>query len=892
MTRQVLAADALLVHVDFVQRLARGLAGDDGDDLAQDTMVAALRSPPRHGRNPRAWLAVIAGNLLRNRARAARRRRELLALAPADVVVPSVAEIVEREEVRRRVVDAVLALPEPLRTVVLLRFYEGLDSAAIGARLGRPDSTVRTQLQSALSRLRRQLDVDRGGRAAWSPPLLAWLRALPRPVALWLRLGWPLRAMVGAVVLLVVSLCFVPTWFGGGGAPVPTPVAVPIAVEREQATPPSATTERSAVVVNASAAHSPEELWGRVVRASDGAAVAGAAVELQYCDADAFYNLDPEYQQRVETLASTRTAADGRFSFPVARARSHRLSVRAPGCAPRTEHACIGGVEIVVRVGVGASVEGVVRSAADGSPLAGVPIVIGAMGRDVVLARGESEADGSFHFADLPAGSVMVEVQPSTMVDPESKAVEMQGGQVSRVEFAVAVGRTVRGVVTDAASGLPIADGEVCRDWLFDRVVRTDADGSYELRGVGVEAMVYVRAVDHVRGYATVPRQDGNPHCDLALNRGGRVCGRFVDPAGAVLANVYAAAGVDVGLRNSMVHTEWLPAVIGNDGRFSVGGLEPNRHYQLMARARGFGMRVYVLPSRPPEDATLDLGDVVLHPAALLEGRVVDAEGRPLVGASINVFGKNDDYQRLFGGRGVVNALFHFSQRHANTAGDGSFRFADLAGGSYTLMVVPLGRSLRIESGPHVLADGAISPPITVVVDGGLSIRGIVRLADGRPLPSQHLQLTAVPTSGASRGTGVAADGSFAIERLEKGSYTLTAISPPAGFALVPVRNIAAGTKDLVVVLQPAEVIEGCVLDPAGKPVAAKLTYWYPDGLSPGAALGKTEADGRFRLEVPAGFVGRVLAQDLDIPFVQATAENVAAGARDLVLQLKDPRLK
>jgi protocatechuate 3,4-dioxygenase beta subunit len=647
-------------------------------------------------------------------------------------------------------------------------------------------------------------------------------------------------------------------------------------------------------VVNASPAHSPEELWGRVVRASDGEAVAGAAVELQYCDADAFYNLDPEYQQRVETLASTRTAADGRFSFAVARARAHRLSVRAPGCAPRTEYACIGGVEIVVRVAVGASVEGVVRSAADGSPLAGVPIVIGATGASLLRdeVRGESEADGSFHFADLPAASVLVAARPAAMLEPGPKAVELQGGKVSHVEFTIAVGRTLHGLVTDAASGLPIADAEVSNDWSFDHVARTGTDGRYELRGVGDEDEVYARAADHVRGYAQVPRADVDPGCDFALSRGGRVRGRFVDASGSALAGVYAAAGVEFDGRGAVLHTEWLPAAVGTDGRFSVSSLEPKRRYQLMARARGFGMRVYILPSRPPDDATLDLGEIVLRPSALLEGRVVDPEGQPVVGANINLFGENDDYMRLLGGAGKGTLVSSFGQRYGKTATDGSFRFADLAGGSYTMMVTPLGRYLRVESGPHVLVDGAIASPVTVVVDGGLSIRGTVRLADGRTLSPQQLWFVAMSSSGHSQGAGVAADGSFALEGLEKGSYTLTAISPPAGFALVPVRNIAAGTKDLLVVLQPAEVIEGRVLGPAGKPVAARISYWYADGLSLGATLGKTEADGSFRLEVPAGFVGRVLAQDLDIPFVQATAENVAAGARDLVLQLKDPRLK
>ena len=44
-------SEELLAHLGFVRRLARALMGDEAraDDLAQDTFVAALRTPPRAG---------------------------------------------------------------------------------------------------------------------------------------------------------------------------------------------------------------------------------------------------------------------------------------------------------------------------------------------------------------------------------------------------------------------------------------------------------------------------------------------------------------------------------------------------------------------------------------------------------------------------------------------------------------------------------------------------------------------------------------------------------------------------------------------------------------------------------------------------------------------------
>src|SRR5688500_17366028 len=124
------AADLLVLHTEFVQRLARALAGDAGDDVAQDAWVRALAAAPprtqgRHGRS------AIVTNVGRNRVRGEGRRahREQAVAAAAELpALPAVDEIVAREEVRQRVVAAVVALPEPLRAVVLLRFYEGLDA--------------------------------------------------------------------------------------------------------------------------------------------------------------------------------------------------------------------------------------------------------------------------------------------------------------------------------------------------------------------------------------------------------------------------------------------------------------------------------------------------------------------------------------------------------------------------------------------------------------------------------------------------------------------------------------------------------------------------------------------------------------------------------------------
>ena len=58
------AANALTEHRSFVRALARGLVGGaDGDDVAQETLLAGLTDPPRRERAWRSWLRRALGRL-------------------------------------------------------------------------------------------------------------------------------------------------------------------------------------------------------------------------------------------------------------------------------------------------------------------------------------------------------------------------------------------------------------------------------------------------------------------------------------------------------------------------------------------------------------------------------------------------------------------------------------------------------------------------------------------------------------------------------------------------------------------------------------------------------------------------------------------------------------
>lgn len=147
---------------------------DEPEDLVQETYLRALRRedgvPEDHARG---WLAKTARNVSqdakrRAAARAARERE--VAAQEASAAAPD--EMLAFAEFRSRVAAAVMALEEPERTAVVMRFYEGISTEEIAARTEAEAGTVRQRISRALRKLRSRLDAEQEDRA-WVPAALA-----------------------------------------------------------------------------------------------------------------------------------------------------------------------------------------------------------------------------------------------------------------------------------------------------------------------------------------------------------------------------------------------------------------------------------------------------------------------------------------------------------------------------------------------------------------------------------------------------------------------------------------------------------------------------------------------------------------------------------------------
>lgn len=194
--------EALLAHSDWIRRLACSLVFDPSraDDVVQETWRVALERPPEHGADLRAWLATVARNIARKlgRSESSRRRREE-AVAQLEAL-PDTVSALEKAQLQGRMVQAVLALKEPYRTPVLMRFFDELPPREIAKQLDRPVDTIRTQIARGIDSLRGELDREYGDRSQWGLALLPLLR------------GHETAALQGSVLLKSGGLIMLWKW--------------------------------------------------------------------------------------------------------------------------------------------------------------------------------------------------------------------------------------------------------------------------------------------------------------------------------------------------------------------------------------------------------------------------------------------------------------------------------------------------------------------------------------------------------------------------------------------------------------------------------------------------------------------------------------------------------
>ena len=417
---------------------------------------------------------------------------------------------------------------------------------------------------------------------------------------------------------------------------------------------------------------------------------------------------------------------------------------------------------------------------------------------------------GIFEFRDLAPGDYQLSASKGKLAGRAASSVSISlGGYAGDVTVEVEPARTISGKAVGPSG--PVAGakvllrparsmGNVVAHVLADGAGHYAIDGllpgAYQLRAESSGLAPAIRDV-------VVGDRDASD-VDLQLDPGSEVNGIVLGKGHVPLAGAVVSASVEVGEFRATSAT----ARTGADGRFHLDSL-------------GAGL-LFVSASHP------DHGSGEAPPARLAAGE--KKEVTLTIDASASVEGSVawDDGSPAAGVHVRADAVA------AQTDDKGRYRLSPLPAGIHFVVAarepgafVPRDPDGRQSAAVTLKSDEHKAGVELVLLRGGHEIAGHVVGPDGAPVADAMVRADAEDEAGTSLGSGdpritfkkamSAADGSFTIDDLTTGRFTLTAIH--AGFPNAVVPHVAADAKDARVQLAAQATLEGVAVTADGKPV-------------------------------------------------------------------------
>lgn len=429
---------------------------------------------------------------------------------------------------------------------------------------------------------------------------------------------------------------------------------------------------------------------------------------------------------------------------------------------------------------------------------------------DPALSRKTStDGTGRFEILNLAAGAFDLSVRAAGFAEARIPRIEIQDGPgpvdlgTVMLEGEAAVrglvrsndGRPVEGAEIRIVPSEPLpGDSSTAPDAL------SDAAGRFEIRSQRPGARLKLSA--EKAGYApaqvsgvTAPSEEP---ILLVLSLRGSITGRVVDAdsrpvAGAVLRAASTKLEMVEGL--AIQGGSVVEGRSRDDGTFVIEGVEPG---PVELTASGAEWQESSLQLRLPAGQNLDGVELVLHEAALVEGRVLGPDGTPVARAEI---GRHEPPRP---------GEIRYRQPLAVSDAEGHYRIDGLAPGRLSLAAShpTLGQGLReLDAQP---GDNAVDFELA----GGQTVSGKVLDPSGSPVADARVSLRSSSSAGGPADASSEADGSFHFEGISPGSYRLEAGKEGEGRTPQPVPITVAEAPLAGIVLELASLgtIRGRIL--------------------------------------------------------------------------------
>jgi hypothetical protein len=277
----------------------------------------------------------------------------------------------------------------------------------------------------------------------------------------------------------------------------------------------------------------------------------------------------------------------------------------------------------------------------------------------------------------------------------------------------------------------------------------------------------------------------------------------------------------------------------GSDGQYGFDSIRDGPYRLLITH------RLYLPSCRGPAlvrsqcdvitvvaDQRVDDANISLSPAAVIRGRVLDKDGRPMPGATVRPEFANPMQQ---------------SANSVTSGPDGRFEIIAVPPGSPLIRVDPAGSGLawhRVMYYPGVHQRDAALP---VTVDAGAQVEIEIRM---REIPTATIRTTlagpqgyrvermtlANPDTRLLRSMAVDADGAASMPDLDEGRYIISATATAGSETLAAYQLIIIGTGeyDVPLYLQPTATVTGRVVAERGgvPPISGVIVeaHWVASG--------------------------------------------------------------
>ncbi len=633
------------------------------------------------------------------------------------------------------------------------------------------------------------------------------------------------RSLLGKSILCAAALFIATvTLLRSRGDPGPEPPQPELAPPRLVVAPsiaePSTSPERTSAAaepppVDLEKCDRDLDLFGIVVD-EKGEAIAGATIETlerPWIDPDQIFE---------STLgSSTQSAVDGTFAIRLQRGDQVDLRVSRIGFA----NAALGSKQAGERLRIVLKPACELRIIAKDERGAPVAHVLVRCWRDHTFQgyefEGVTDSAGLCRFAPIESGRVQLNLDHAVLAGI-SRGVEVKPLDVTSVDVTFHDGRSIRGRVTDAISGQPIA-GATIRETRAPsgKRVRTGLDGRYIFPGKSDDEYadgLFVVAQGYGREDKDV-KKTGD--VDFALFPADTARGVLLAPDRRPLPGVLVLAEGKA--------FEFEVAKTGGDGSFEITSLRHDLTHKLIVEAKGFGRYLREFPPRPGSPGTIELGEVILQRARAIEGSVVESNGTPLPDTTVVAFGPR-----------TASSFGTFQRRRTDDLG--RFRFSDLSSGSFRL-------STQFPDRPNLVRDVDLTDDVD-------RLEVELRIPVGNDLFVRVVDEAGAPVSEASvsieeedfRSVSTNGEGLAALHGVQATTATIRVWAD--GFDTDEDPRVAPSGQEVRIVVHPLAEIAGKMVDETGAPVP---DMWFVaiDGREP--IVHGSDAAGAFRFRAKPG---------------------------------------